>query len=359
MRAGSDDGEGAGAAPLISGGRRAVAKCSWLSSRTCRAVCLFVCVAASWRQAAAMSESTPATQPSQQDTHPRKTVIFGTDDRRLVSNTTTFPWSAIGQVQLHFGYEMYVGTAAMIGRYLALTCGHVAADTSLGTPDSIEFIPGQTSQSQPYGRVKVVQVIPSPQWKAYKDDGYDIAILVLDQPIGDQTGYFKIAVQPDGFFDNQSVESAGYPTDLGGLDMYTVSSVTAGMDGNVIYHYLDTEPGQSGSPVWYGDAAKGEERLVGLNEGSYLTATPVGTIQRGIAARIDQSVANWIDDLLIANNDVPQNISVGGGSSTQTSSSGTGLCGAGIGPFVLLSMAGWGACLVSQRKRQWRVARGE
>ncbi len=247
----------------------------------------------------------PRTATTLLDPPAQAALIFGTDDRRIVSNTTTFPWSAIGQVQLDFGDpEVYVGTGVMIGRYLALTCGHVAADPSLGTPTRILFVAGQTSYVNPYGQAKAVRVIPSPQWLASEDDGYDMAILVLDRPLGDQTGYFQIAVQPEAFFDALPVESAGYPTDLGGADMYTVSGTTAGMEGNVLFHDLDTEPGQSGSPIWYGDAAKGEARLVGLDEGSYVTPTVSGILTRGIAARIDASVANWINSQLAANGDV-------------------------------------------------------
>lgn len=281
---------------------------------------------------------------------PTKAFIYGSDDRRVVSNTSTFPWSAIGQVQISLGSGYYIGTGVMIGRYLALTCGHVAADPANGKPLSIFFAPGQTRYARPFGRIKVTEVIPAPQWKAHQSDGYDLAILVLAEPVGDQTGYFKIAVQPKSFFDNLSVEAAGYPTDLGGMDMYTISGVTGGMDGNLLFHFLDTEPGQSGSPFWYGDPAKGEARLVALNEGSYLTMTGDGTIERGIAARIDQSVANWIDEQLAAHNDVSQDISAPVDPASQVQS-GTSFCGTGLSPFLVLGIAGWGSCLVARRCR--------
>lgn len=305
--------------------------------------------AAVWPLPAVLTSLAPAVQSAS---------IFGTDDRRIVNNTTTFPWSAIGQVQLgNGGSDVYVGTAVMIGRYLALTCGHVAADPALGAFKQIKFFPGLTRTSEPFGQATVVQVIPSPQWKADQDDGYDIAILVMDRPIGDETGYFRIAVQPDTFFDNQPLETAGYPTDLGGADMYTVSGNSMGMEGNVLFHDLDTEPGQSGSPMWYGDAATGQARLIGLDEGSYLTATLGGVIDRGIAARIDQSVADWINEQLAANGDILQDPTVPDSPVTTTPTVGTmgptdtSMCGQGVVPFLTLGAAGWGACQVSRRRR--------
>jgi len=254
-------------------------------------------------------------------------------------------------VRLNYGPQAYTGTGVMIGRRLALTCAHVAHDPAPGRPDSIDFIPGRNGASEPFGRVRVVQVLPAPQWVEWRDDGYDIAILVLAEPVGDSTGYFRIAVQPDSFFEERALEAAGYPTDLGGTVQYTVSATSIGMQGNVILHYLDTEPGQSGSPVWYGDASKGQERLVGLMEGSYLSNTPFGVVERGIAARIDQSVANWIDEQLVAHDDTPQGIS-GPVDANADRPFSARLCGLGIAPFLVLSFLGWTACFISRRTRR-------
>lgn len=240
------------------------------------------------------------TARAQTTAAPSAASIYGSDDRRFVGDTSVFPYSAIGRVELWYGSTFYVGSGVMIGRQLALTAAHVTdAAASAG---SIRFVPGGSSRAEPFGRIGVVKVLPAPWWTAYADDGYDLSILVLDAPIGDQTGYFQIDVQPDASFDGLSLTSAGYPSDLG-IDMYTVAGRTYGMDGNVILHDLDSEPGQSGSPMWHGGNDPASTRLVGILEGSYIR---FGAGEIGIAARIDRSVADWINQTLAAYDDVSQ-----------------------------------------------------
>ena len=278
--------------------------------------------------------------------------VYGTDDRKPVSGTTHYPWSAIGLVEVQVGWETYVGTAVMISKYLALTCGHVVNGPETNHPSSITFIPGEDGGDEPFGRINVVKVIPTPQWAAYAADGYDIAILVLDSPIGDSTGWFQIAVQPDAFFANASLTTAGYPTDMGTLYPYTVSGRSYGMDGNIIVHDLDSEPGQSGSPVWYGGNDE-TARLVGLLEGTYITSSPFGSGQEGIAARIDSTTANWIEQQLANYNDVSQGI--GGSTVTPatdpTTDLSSSMCGWGSMQALFGGVVAYTACLVSRRRR--------
>lgn len=272
--------------------------------------------------------------------------VYGTDDRKLVNDTTQFPWSAIGLVEVHVGYETYVGTGVMIGRYLALTCGHVVDGSETGNPSSVDFIPGENSGNEPFGRANVVKIIPAPQWAASAADGYDMAIIVLDTPIGDQTGYFQIGVQPDVFFGSAALTTAGYPTDKGTVYQYTVSGHSYGLDGNVIIHDLDSEPGQSGSPIWYGGNDQ-TARLVGVLEGSYLTMSG----EEGIGARIDQQAANWIDEQLAANNDVSQGITgaVTPDSSTSSLNDIGSMCGFGSMQALFGGFLAWSLALVSRR----------
>jgi V8-like Glu-specific endopeptidase len=278
--------------------------------------------------------------------------VYGTDNRKPVGGTTQFPWSAIGLVEVQVGWETYVGTGVMIGKSLALTCGHVVSGPETRNATSITFIPGQNGGEEPFGRINVVKVIPTSQWAASAADGYDIAILVLESSIGDSTGWFQIAVKPDAFFADAILTTAGYPTDMGTFNPYSVSGRSYGMDGNIIIHDLDSEPGQSGSPVWYG-SNDGGARLVGLLEGSYITSSPFGTGQEGIAARIDSTTANWIEEELAAYGDVPQGIA--GSTVTPTTDPSpnfdTSMCGLGSTQALFGGALAYSACLVSRRRR--------
>lgn len=286
-------------------------------------------------------------------------AIHGEDDREWVSDTRVFPWSAVGMVMMVYGPDAYVGTGAMIGRRLVLTCAHVVDTAERGRPDRIEFVPGASLGAEPFGRIKVVRVVPSPQWQQYYDDGYDLAILVLEEPVGDQTGHFPIAVQPDSFFRDCELQTAGYPTDLTIMQQYTAKGGSYGIDGNVILHSLDSQPGQSGSPIWYGDAADDTLRLVGLVEGSYFTTTPFGTLERGIGSRVNQTVANWIEEQLAANGDVSQGLYAPVEAVAKYSSQ-RSFCGTGLAPWMTLATVAWGLCLVSRwpTVAAWRARAG-
>jgi V8-like Glu-specific endopeptidase len=276
---------------------------------------------------------------------PSAASVYGTDDRRLVSDTSQFPYSAIGRVEIWYGWNFQVASGVMIGRSVALTAGHVA--DAAGWRADVEFVPGATANAEPFGRAKVTKVIPAPRWAMYADDGYDMAILVLDRPIGDSTGYFQIAVQPDSFFKGLTLSSAGYPSDLG-LSMYQVSGSSLGMDGNVLLHYVDSEPGQSGSPMWYGGNDAASARLVAILEGSYLR---FGVGEVGIAARINQTAANWIEENLALYKDVAQGIDGPDDSGDAVVPTYGSMCGFGTGQALFGGGLGLLGMMVSRRRR--------
>jgi V8-like Glu-specific endopeptidase len=273
-------------------------------------------------------------------------VIYGTDDRRPVGDSTRFPHSAIGLVKVETESDVFVGTGVMIGRFLALTCGHVVAGSHTRGAHDIEFIPAKNGGVEPFGRVKVVRVIPAPQWAASADDDYDIAILVLETAVGDDTGYFQIAVQPAPFFDNVALTTVGYPTDMGTIYPYIVYGRSYGMDDNIIIHDLDSEPGQSGSPIWFGGLDP-SARLVGLLEGSYIK---MGST-KGIAARIDQQTANWIEQYLAVYYDNAQGIA--GSVTDDPPSASSSACGLGSLQALAAATFTWSAALVTRRRRMW------
>ncbi len=183
--------------------------------------------------------------------------IYGADGRKPVRDTTQFPWSAIGLLKVQVGTEVYVGTGVMVGRYTALTCGHVVSGDETRNASAIQFIPGINGSLEPFGRAEVTRVIPSPQWDAFQADGYDIAMVVFDTPVGDQTGYFQYSVQPDSFFASASLTTAGYPTDLGTIYPYTVS-------GRSLRHGWQRHhprPGQRTGPERLAGVVRGERSV--------------------------------------------------------------------------------------------------
>jgi len=233
--------------------------------------------------------------------------IFGADDRRIVTDTRILPWSAVGHIKSSFDKVSYTGTGVLIGNKTVLTVAHNVFDQKLGWATEIVFTPGKNGETEPFGRAKAVKMIPRDEWINSGTETCDIAILVLDSPIGENAGFFKIVVRPSSFFDDLTLHAAGYPGDLIFGFMYSAVGKAVAATGNELHYTIDSEPGQSGSPIWYIDSTDNSNCLVGLMKGAITAGDGITEIDN-IGIRITQEFANWIDRTLSENEDTPQNI---------------------------------------------------
>lgn len=337
---------------------------SWLNLPLCFIAFLFL--PGVYCQSHAMSDPVPQSQPSQSSwssrSSPGESIVFGRDNRTLVSDTTKSPYSAIGHIVCQYADGMALGTGALIGNKTVLTAGHMVYEPSLGTPQSVTFIPAQSGSKEPFGEINATYRYVPQQWKDGNQD-YDLGLLVLDQEIGKQTGYFQVATELDSFFTNQPLKSAGYPADLGdGFEMYSVSGNSTDVQRVVMLHRITTEEGQSGSPFWF--TSNGVPTVVGLNVGWEQLGSPDGSITCfGLGTRVDTELGRLINTVLSQNGDVIQEnlpapsgtvASLPASSTTTTSAAGTAsitdLCPCGLGAgqaMVMLSLA-WAACFAGR-----------
>ncbi len=296
-----------------------------------------------------------ADQPSQYGIMrgpPGQTIIFGQDNRTRVADTTQFPWSAIGQVVCDYGFALAIGTGAMIGDKTVLTAAHVIYDQSLGWPISITFIPGLNGRDEPYGEITAAHHVVPDQWIQGNQDS-DLGLVVLDEQVGQQTHFLQLVVEPDSFYTNQALESAGYPADLGdGNEMYYVTGPSTGVEGTVMLHRITTEEGQSGSPIWF--TSGGAPAVVGVNVGWEEITGPSGTVNKGLGTRIDQELGQLINNTLAEYGDVTQQ-NLPAATVTPAPSRSSGICGIGAGQALAAISLCWGACFVSRRGRRTRV----
>jgi V8-like Glu-specific endopeptidase len=286
--------------------------------------------------------------------YPGQTIIFGQDNRTRVADTTQFPWSAIGQVVCDYGFELAIGTGAMIGNKTVLTAAHVIYDQSLGWPISITFIPGLNGVDEPYGQITAAHHVVPDQWTQGNPD-YDLGLIVLDKPVGQQTQFLELVVEPDSFYTDQALESAGYPADLGdGNEMYYVTGQSTGVQGTVMFHRITTEEGQSGSPIWF--ASGGRPAVVAVDIGWEEIRGPSGTVNKGLGTRIDQELGQLINNTLAEYGDVTQaNLPAATVAPSPTPSRNLGICGIGVGQALAAISLCWGACFISRRGRRTRV----
>jgi V8-like Glu-specific endopeptidase len=260
-----------------------------------------------------------------------------------------------------YGFELHIGTGAMIGNKTVLTAAHVIYDDRLGWPNSIMFIPGRNDSVMPFGQVTAVDQVVPDQW-IHGNGDYDIGVVVLDTEVGRQTGFLQLAVEPDGFFASQALESAGYPSDLPrgavnkGDAMYSVTGSSFGIDGKMILERITTEDGQSGSPVWF--MSGGAPAVVGVIVGwQQITPAQGPVINQGLSTRIDSEFGLLINNTLAQNGDVTQSNLPAPTSTTPVQppvQTPVFRCGAGAGQALLAVSLVWTLCIIPLRVRRSR-----
>lgn len=217
-------------------------------------------------------------------------TVFWPDDRTRVSNTTSFPWSAVTRVQSTFrdGYKSQ-GSGALVGSKHVLTAGHMIYQSNHGGwATSVVVAPGQNGTTKPFGTAYGTQLRTWTGWTQYKNTSSDMGLVTLNKTIGHSTGWFGL--KPNGIAAGTGVNTAGYPGDKGGTSMYRAYGPVSYVSGGVAHYKgtLDSYPGQSGSPLWVYNSSTGSRHIVGVhaaqssngtyNLGAVLTTAKYNTI---------------------------------------------------------------------------------
>ena len=183
--------------------------------------------------------------------------IIGDDNRTPVQNIEQYPYSAICYVRIFFAGKTNPdrGTGFLIGSNILLTAGHnlVNGDDAFDFPQRIEIYPGGHEDddgqiTSPYGMIEVETCYIQKEYYDYGTVEYDWGVCVLESDIGCQTGWFDMSIASDTML-NEEVIVTGFPSDVD-TNMYTSSGTVVTMNEYRLYHNVDTEGGNSGSPVY-------------------------------------------------------------------------------------------------------------
>lgn len=186
------------------------------------------------------------------DSQPIKEGIIQSDDQVLIRNTTVDPYRKIVSLESYFPIGSGFGTGVMIGPDLVLTAAHNVYDVQRGQwVQGVQVVPARDGQNYPYGSYQASQVFIL---KGYKDEvtgnsaSFDMALIKLSQKVDSRVGYLEVSAQQDP---GQRIQIAGYPaTTFEKIGfMYGMFGEISGIDGDLINYQIDTESGQSGSPV--------------------------------------------------------------------------------------------------------------
>jgi len=188
--------------------------------------------------------------------------VVGKDDRVPVSDTTRTPWRCVCQLVVDGLHdEQVLGTGWMAGPRTVLTAGHNLFSHRFGRAATrITVLPGRHVDLAPFDLFRSRRFDVHPLWRSEGDEDHDLGVVWLDTAVGEHTGWFGFGSRPDAELQQLIVNTAGYPADKRlGTQWFNAGRVSAVAPGFIEYG-LDTEPGQSGSPIFAVNADN--ERIV-------------------------------------------------------------------------------------------------
>jgi len=232
---------------------------------------------------------------------PKPENVIGADNRVRVNDTAMTPWRCICHLEVQYDRgPVSAGTGFFVGEDLIVTAAHVLVDRSYygwekppRRATRVRVVPGRNGSLAPYG-VFVCEIpchdednddddcmIPSiwmecgreKEDEAHRNDYAAIRIpdRVQKAHLGNRLGYFGIkdVIAADNFDgDMLFVNTAGFPQTPDkpyGTLWYNAGRTSAFEDNCFVEYMVDTEGGQSGSPIYFYDKKKDQRYVIAIH----------------------------------------------------------------------------------------------
>ncbi|MFC7439965.1 trypsin-like serine peptidase [Laceyella putida] len=217
------------------------------------------------KQMGTMQESS-----SDEITQSNDVSTLATDNRRLISPTTNYPYNAIAQLEVQGDGGWYVCSGWFIDKNTVVTAAHCVYDTYTNTWKTGAFVnPARNGENTyPYGYSFSTDFTiwsgwvnaspPDPDHTNYNDVQYDIAVINLHESYNN---WFNI--RDTDHDEGEGLNSTGYPGDKGYYWMYSSLGTDLDTSNDVITHNCYVTGGMSGGSVF--NSKNGVLAAVGLN----------------------------------------------------------------------------------------------
>lgn len=181
------------------------------------------------------------------------TGALGVYGLAAVENTHEYPWSAVAHLSVTWPSGV-VGqcSGTMVGPATMLSAAHCVWDPSQGGwATAVVATPGRSGTGAPFGTATVTRIAALEGYTANAYADQDLAVLDLDQPLGQLTGFFGVDAPSDETLTTIQLRLAGYPAHV--ADGHTLAS-GAGPVGVIgaehLEYHMDQHAGMSGGPAW-------------------------------------------------------------------------------------------------------------
>jgi V8-like Glu-specific endopeptidase len=179
-------------------------------------------------------------------------MIFGSDNRIQITNTTYFPWRAQCRLLMRYPNGAWAqGSGTLIGYKYVITAGHcVYSAANGGWATNVYIYPGQNGGYLPYSYATATYLRSVTGWTSSGSSDYDYGLITCNWNVGYSTGWFGLASFSDSTLGSMTGNISGYPGEKPYATQWYGWGPIQDKDSTMVYYYIDSTPGDRGAGVY-------------------------------------------------------------------------------------------------------------